>query len=79
MKPAEELLRSMLDDNMEKFQQTFGDTFKLKVQDVTGQMTPDVVANLVTKQEPEVEEVEDEEQEYIEVDDTESEDTDEAI
>jgi len=69
----------MLDDNMEKFQQTFGDTFKLKVQDVTGQMTPDVVANLVTKQEPEVEEVEDEEQEYIEVDDTESEDTDEAI
>ena len=79
MKPAEELLKSMLDDNMEKFQQTFGDTFKLKVQDVTGQMTPDVVANLVTKQEPEVEEVEDEEQEYIEVDDTESEDTDEAI
>ncbi len=69
MKPAEELLRSMLDDNMEKFQQTFGDTFKLKVQDVTGQITPDVVANLVTKQEPEIEEV----------DDTESEDTDEAI
>jgi hypothetical protein len=79
MKPAEELLRSMLDDNMEKFQQTFGDTFKMKVQDATGAITPDVVANLVTKQEPEVEEVEDEEQEYIEVDDTESEDTDEAI
>ena len=79
MKPAEELLRSMLDDNMEKFQQTFGDTFKMKVQGATGAITPDVVANLVTKQEPEVEEVEDEEQEYIEVDDTESEVTDEAI
>jgi len=79
MKPAEELLKSMLDDNMEKFQQTFGDTFKMKVQDVTGAITPDVVANLVTKQEPEIEEVEDEEQEYTEVDDTESEDTDEAI
>ncbi len=84
MKPAEELLKSMLDDNMEKFQQTFGDTFKMRVQDVTGQITPDVVANLVTKQEPEIEEpeieeVEDEEQEYTEVDDTESEDTDEAI
>ncbi len=79
MKPAEELLKSMLDDNMEKFQQTFGDTFKMRVQDVTGQITPDVVANLVTKQEPEIEEIEDEEQEYIEVDDTESEDTDEAI
>ena len=79
MKPAEELLKSMLDDNMEKFQQTFGDTFKMRVQDVTGQITPDVVANLVTKQEPEIEEIEDEEQEYTEVDDTESEDTDEAI
>ena len=79
MKPAEELLKSMLDDNMEKFQQTFGDTFKMKVQDATGAITPDVVANLVTKQEPEVEEIEDEEQEYTEVDDTESEDTDEAI
>ena len=79
MKPAEELLRSMLDDNMEKIQKTFGDTFKMKVQDATGAITPDVVANLVTKQEPEVEEVEDEEQEYIEVDDTESEVTDEAI
>lgn len=79
MKPAEELLKSMLDNNMEKFQKTFGDTFKMKVQDVTGQITPDVVANLVTKQEPEIEEVEDEEQEYTEVDDTESEDTDEAI
>jgi hypothetical protein len=79
MKPAEELLKSMLDDNMEKFQQMFGDTFKMKVQDATGAITPDVVANLVTKQEPEIEEVEDEEQEYTEVDDTESEDTDEAI
>ena len=79
MKPAEELLKSMLDDNMEKFQQTFGDTFKMKVQDVTGAIAPDVVSNLVTKQEPEVEEFEDEEQEYTEVDDTESEDTDEAI
>jgi len=68
MKPAEELLKNMLDDNMEKFQQTFGDTFKLKVQDVTGQITPDIVANLVTKTEPEVEEA-----------DNESEDTDEAI
>jgi|TARA_R110000824_G_scaffold73568_8_gene187319 hypothetical protein len=72
MKPAEELLKNMLDDNMEKFQQTFGDTFKLKVQDVTGQITPDIVANLVTKTEPEVEEPE------VEAD-NESEDTDEAI
>ena len=74
----------MLDDNMEKFQQTFGDTFKLKVQDATGAITPDVVANLVTKQEPEVEEpeieeIEDEEREYIEVDDSESEDPDETV
>jgi hypothetical protein len=83
MKPAEELLKSMLDDNMEKFQQTFGDTFKMKVQDATGAITPDVVANLVTKQEPEVEEpeieeIEDEEREYIEVDDSESEDPNET-
>ena len=60
MKPAEELLKNMLDDNMEKFKATFGDTFNLKVQDATGMMTPDIVANLI--KEPEV--------------DTESEDTD---
>ncbi len=72
MKPAEELLKSIIGDDMEKFQQTFGDTFKLKVQDVTGKITPDIVANLVTKTETEPEE--------IEVDhDIESEDTDEAI
>lgn len=72
MKPAEELLKSIIGDDMEKFQQTFGDTFKLKVQDVTGKITPDIVANLVTKTETEPEE--------IEVDhDNESEDTDEAI
>ena len=57
MKPAEELLRNMLDDNMEKFKATFGDTFNLKVQDVTGVMTPDIVANLI-KDPEEVEEVE---------------------
>ena len=57
MKPAEELLRSMLDDNMEKFKATFGDTFNMKVQDVTGVMTPDIVANLI-KDPEEVEEVE---------------------
>ena len=72
MKPAEELLKSIIGDDMEKFQQTFGDTFKLKVQDVTGKITPDIVSNLVTKTETEPEE--------IEVDhDNESEDTDEAI
>ncbi len=72
MKPAEELLKSIIGDDMEKFQQTFGDTFKLKVQDVTGKITPDIVANLVTKTETEPEE--------IEVDhDIESEDTDEAV
>jgi hypothetical protein len=72
MKPAEELLKSIIGDDMEKFQQTFGDTFKLKVQDVTGKITPDIVANLVTKTETEPEE--------IEVDhDNESEDTDEAV
>ena len=60
MKPAEELLKNMLDDNMDKFRATFGDTFNLKVQDATGMMTPDIVANLI--KEPEV--------------DTESEDTD---
>ncbi len=57
MKPAEELLKNMLDDNMEKFKATFGDTFNLKVQDVTGVMTPDIVANLI-KDPEEVEEVE---------------------
>ena len=57
MKPAEELLRNMLDDNMEKFKATFGDTFNMKVQDVTGVMTPDIVANLIKGPE-EVEEVE---------------------
>jgi|TARA_B110000503_G_scaffold101424_1_gene151564 hypothetical protein len=57
MKPAEELLRSMLDDNMEKFKATFGDTFNMKVQDITGKMTPDIVANLI-KDPEEVEEVE---------------------
>tara|TARA_R110000803_G_scaffold47039_1_gene98408 strand:+ start:421 stop:624 length:204 start_codon:yes stop_codon:yes gene_type:complete len=57
MKPAEELLRNMLDDNMEKFKATFGDTFNMKVQDVTGVMTPDIVANLI-KDPEEVEEVE---------------------
>ena len=67
MKPAEELLKSMLDDNMEKFKATFGDTFNIKVQDATGMMTPDIVANLI--KEPEVEDPE------VEVD-TESEDTD---
>ena len=56
MKPAEELLRNMLDDNMEKFKATFGDTFNMKVQDVTGVMTPDIVANLI-KDPEEVEEV----------------------
>jgi len=72
MKPAEELLKSIIGDDMEKFQQTFGDTFKLKVQDVTGKITPDIVSNLVTKTETEPEE--------IEVDhDIESEDTDEAV
>ena len=72
MKPAEELLKSIIGDDMEKFQQTFGDTFKLKVQDVTGKITPDIEANLVTKTETEPEE--------IEVDpDIESEDTDEAV
>ncbi len=72
MKPAEELLKSIIGDDMEKFQQTFGDTFKLKVQDVTGKITPDIVSNLVTKTETEPEE--------IEVDhDNESEDTDEAV
>ncbi len=76
MKPAEELLKSIIGDDMEKFQQTFGDTFNLKVQDVTGKMTPDLVANLVTKTEPEPEVEEPE----MEVDsDTESEDTDEAV
>ena len=59
MKPAEELLKSMVDDNMDKFKATFSDTFNLKVQDATGMMTPDIVANLI--KEPEV--------------DTESEDT----
>ena len=67
MKPAEELLKNMLDDNMEKFKATFGDTFNIKVQDATGMMTPDIVANLI--KEPEVEDPE------VEVD-TESEDTD---
>ncbi len=57
MKPAEELLKNMLDDNMEKFKATFGDTFNMKVQDVTGVMTPDIVANLI-KDPEEVEEVE---------------------
>ena len=57
MKPAEELLKNMLDDNMEKFKATFGDTFNLKVQDVTGVMNPDIVANLI-KDPEEVEGVE---------------------
>ena len=57
MKPAEELLKNMLDDNMEKFKATFGDTFNMKVQDITGKMTPDIVANLI-KDPEEVEEVE---------------------
>jgi len=56
MKPAEEILKNIIDDNMEKFQQTFGDTFKMKVQDVTGQITPDIVANLI--KEPDAEKVE---------------------
>ena len=55
MKPAEELLRSMLDDNMEKFKATFGDTFNMKVQDITGKMTPDIVANLIKDPEEEEE------------------------
>ena len=69
MKPAEELLRSMLDDNMEKFKATFGDTFNMKVQDVTGVMTPDIVANLI-KDPEEVEEVEEVEPEGEDTDGT---------
>jgi len=63
MKPAEQILKDIIDNNLDRLKMTFGDTINMKVQDITGRLTPDIAASLVTGRDDET-------------DDHESEDTD---
>ena len=77
MKPAEEILKDIVSDNMDRLKQTFGDTVSMKVQDITGKITPSIAANLVTGkvEEPEEsDEIEYEDSDYEESESVDDED-----
>lgn len=61
MKPAEEILKNIIDNNLDKLKTTFGDTVNMKVQDITGRLTPDIAASLVTGESDETDDYESEE------------------
>jgi len=60
MKPAEQILKDIIDNNLDRLKMTFGDTINMKVQDITGRLTPDIAASLVTGRDDETDDYESE-------------------